>query len=841
MAVDLELYRKRIRLPGDPPAHLSVIDIAPERPVRTLVFLHGFGGRSNQWQYQLHEFSISNRVIAIDQRGHGESDRSAGRYDMPQLVSDLEGCLKGLGVDGQFVLVGHSFGGAIAAEYAALHPEDIEHLFLIATAGEFRLNPFYRFLLHIPATTLRLAGPFVRNWLSAPPHIMHAWYHQTLERWNGWSLFRSLSVPTTVIHGHHDRIFSRPLFEEVARAIPRAEEVTVGASGHLVMLERQDAVNRAIKRSLEKTVRTWRDENDELQLAYGRSALLKERPWLPFYDEGVPYTVAIPRVPLHQLLRSAAYRFPRHTALIFEGRRTQYRHLRAQVERLSGALRSLGIKAGDRVMLLLPNIPQLVIAFYATLEVGAVAVFTLPTTEPEELIREITLTGTRLLFVLNRSQLLIARLIELSRKDPAFPLKTIVLVNPFDDLPWTRRILAKTRHRSPMGYPHQPEQKLTVLEFSRLIKGRSESHPEIEISPDDLAAIQFTGGITATPKGVMVTHYNLVANALQTRHWIPDAKEGGERFLCVLPFSHSYGLTTALNVPIALGATLVLKPQFEVTDLLKTIQRYRPTIFPGVPGMYLAIKDYPAVRRFGIDSIKACLSGSAPLPVEVQEAFEKLTRGRLVEGYGLTEAGPVTHANPLYGQRKLGSIGIPLPSTRAKIVDLARGRKEVPIGQIGELAVSGPQVMQGYWGDAQATHKVFTADGYLLTGDVAQMDAEGYFRIIARKADMWYPQKPGKPAFPRDVEEILYEIPQVKEVAVVAIANQPIAFVIAQRERPRAEDLIAYCKRRLPPELVPRLVVFVDDFPRTFIGKIIRRELARHFEQTQPAREQPSP
>lgn len=252
MAIDLELYRKRVRLPGEPPIHLSVIDIAPERPVRTLVFLHGFGGRGSQWRYQLHEFSISNRVIAIDQRGHGESDRPVGRYDMPQLVNDLEDTLKVLKVDAKFVLVGHSFGGAVATEYAAKHPDEIEHLFLIATAGEFRLNPIYHFLLHLPATTLRLAAPFVKNWLSAPPQVMHSWFHQNLEKWNGWSLFRSLGVPTTVIHGHHDRVFSKPLFEEVARAIPDAEEIDVGASGHLVMLERREAVNRAIKRALEK-------------------------------------------------------------------------------------------------------------------------------------------------------------------------------------------------------------------------------------------------------------------------------------------------------------------------------------------------------------------------------------------------------------------------------------------------------------------------------------------------------------------------------------------------------------------------------------------------------------
>jgi long-chain acyl-CoA synthetase len=221
--------------------------------------------------------------------------------------------------------------------------------------------------------------------------------------------------------------------------------------------------------------------------------------------------------------------------------------------------------------------------------------------------------------------------------------------------------------------------------------------------------------------------------------------------------------------------------------------------------------------------------------VEVQETFEKLTKGRLVEGYGLTEASPITHANPLEGMRKVGSIGVPVPSTEACVVDLKRGTKEVETGQIGELAVRGPQVMLGYWRNPEATRSVLTDDGWLLTGDVAVMDSDGYFRIIARKADMWYPDKPGNPAFPRDVEEVIYEIPQVKEAAVVAVAGQPIAFVIGTSERPSADSIIAYCKRRLPPGIVPRFVVFLDDFPRTFIGKVLRRELAKRYEQSHPA------
>jgi len=299
-----------------------------------------------------------------------------------------------------------------------------------------------------------------------------------------------------------------------------------------------------------------------------------------------------------------------------------------------------------------------------------------------------------------------------------------------------------------------------------------------------------------------------------------------------VPIFHSYGLTTAMTVPVALGAAMILKARFQILDVLNTIKKYKPTIFPGVPNMYVAINNFRGVRKYGINSIKFCVSGSEPLPVEVQEAFEKLTKGRLVEGYGLTEASPVTHANPLGEKRRIGTIGVPLPSTEAKILDLTGKQKEIKAGHIGELAVRGPQVMIGYWKNPTATREVLTEDGWLLTGDIAQADENGYTRIIARKADMWFPNRVKKqPAFPRDVEEVIYEIPQIKEVAVTAVAGNPFAFVITGKDGLTPAAVISYCKRRLPAHLVPRFVIFMDDFPRTFIGKVLRRELARRYEK----------
>ncbi len=815
MDIDLDLYRHEIRVSSDPLVRLSAVDISPERSERTFVFIHGFGGQAMQWEYQLIKFALKNRVIALDMRGHGLSDKPSSGYDMPRIQLDLETALDLLKVSTPIVLVGHSFGGAIVTDFALNHPERVEGLVLIATAGEFKLNALFKFGLNLPTWLLRLIEPFTRKWLSGPPHALKLFYHNNLSRWVGWEKFWKLNVPTLVIRGHRDTVFEKPLFEKVAGSIVGADEEDIGVSGHMVMLERREAVNRAIARFLAgESKKSWRDDsfvasntqNDDLPV---------ERPWLKHYEEGVPYTIGIPRIPLHHLLRSAVRRFPKRAAIYFEGSQLSYRKLNHEANRFANALTALGIGKGARVVLYLPNIPQAVIAFYGVIKAGAVAVFTPPMTDAEELTRQVKLVEARALVTLN----LWAGMAGQVQKNSGLPL--LVLTDAGEYLSAPKRLISRWRNRG-----------LNVagaMHFRRWISGQSDQSPTVEVAPEELAVIQFTGGTTGDAKGVMLSHRNLVANALQTRHWLPKAEEGRERFLCAIPFSHSYGLTTSLNVPVSIGASLILKPQFQIKDILKTIKKYKPTIFTGVPNMYNAISNFRGVRKYGIKSIKACISGSAPLHVEVQEAFEKLTKGKLVEGYGLTEASPVTHANPLSGNRKVGSIGIPLPSTQAAVVDLARGRKEVETGQIGELAIRGPQVMMGYWKDEEATRAVLMDDGWLLTGDVAQMDEDGYFRIIARKADMWYPDKPGKPAFPRDVEEVIYEIPQVKEAVVVAVAGHPFAFVIAGRERPTAEAVIAYCKRRLPPHLIPRFVIFMDDFPRTFIGKVLRRELAKRY------------
>ena len=818
MEIDLELYRSGVAVSTEPLVRLSAIDIAPEQPRRTLLFLHGFGGRARQWIYQLSAFSAQDRTIALDLRGHGLADTPGEDYRLETLLNDLDRAVEKLAIEGRIVLVGHSFGGALACEYARRRPERVSHLILIATSPEFRLRGFRRFALSLPDPVLRLGGRFTRNWLHGRPAALRIWHQQTMSVWDGRQVMPAISVPTLVLRGHRDQVFPKAEFEQVARLISGAEDQDVGASGHMVMLERRDAVNRAIERFVEVGPRSWRETGQQAKVD-SQLSFLKERPWLSAYLPGTPQTIAVPRVPVQQLLRSAARRYPLRTALLFEGARLSYRVLNHEANRFANALRSLGLQKGDRVMLILPNIPQVVIAFFGTLKAGGVPVFA-PVVAPAEIAAELMNAGARILVTLPAAAAGLPA-------DPA--IDQLILADPYEYLPSYKKVLLVSRRKADPPIRHDPKQG--VFDFQKLIYSRSRQGPVDLSASEDMAVILYTGGTTATSKGVMLSHRNLVANTLQTRHWLPEARDGRERFLCVLPFSHGYGLMTGLILPVAIAATLVLKTEFHTRDILETIKAYRPTIFPGVPRMYQAINDFPGVRKYGVESIKACLSGSDPLPVETQERFEKLTRGRLVEGYGLAEASPVTHVNPLGGERRVGSIGVPIPSTEARILDLKRGERAMPPGQIGELAVRGPQVMLGYWNDPEATRQVLRPDGWLLTGDVAVMETDGFFRLVARKADLWYPEREDEPAFPRDVEEVLYEIPQVKEAAVIAVAGQPIAFLIARPDRPEISTVIAYCQRRLPRALVPRLVLFVEEFPRTFIGKILRRELAARVEE----------
>jgi long-chain acyl-CoA synthetase len=835
MHLDLELYRRDIFTADN--VRLSVIDIDPGHAQGTLVCVHGFGGRAAQWTQQIPFFADEYRIIAPDLRGHGRSERPAGAYTMEVLLRDLDDVLHAtrvLSTDERvkpFVVLAHSFGGAIAATYAARHAERIEKLVLIGTASEFKLSMPLWFAFHLP---ISITQPLMTRFFPAvyaPARVLKPMYEQALSRWNGESL-KQIRVPTLVIRGHRDFVFPQAAYGAVAQLVPNAQEVIIPVSAHLVQLERGDAVNRAIQRFLGPTATTWRREREA-----ATAQLVRERPWLNSYEPNVPYHIILPSQPLHSFVASAAQRFAQRPATMFYGATLTWRELYTLAQKFAQALIRLGVQQGDRVILNLPNTPQMVFCYYGVLLAGAIAVPYNPLATETEIAKVMVECGAKVIVALSKFYNTVA----------AAALKAnvphIVVTNLKEYLPPLKRLaFTWTREKSEGHYldPQLLRVEANTHWLQALLRdggaparqGQPQGLPLPDVTPEDVALIQYTTGTTDAAKGVALTHRNLVANAVQTRYWYTDAQDGRERVLCALPFTHLYGMTTGLNLSSFLGAAMILLPTFATREVLETIRDARPTIFPGVPDMYVAINNFPNVRSYKLSSVRACLSGSASLPIEIAEAFMKLTKGRLVEGYGLTEAGPVTHANPLGGKVKVGSIGIPLPATEARIVDLHDGHV-LPSGEIGELCVRGPQIMQGYWNDEAATRRAIDADGWLHTGDVARMDDDGYFQIIDRRANIWYPQQAtfsNRPIYPRDIEEVLYEHPKVREVVVVPIGDEPKAFVILKEgERAAPDELIEFCRQRLDDYLVPRGIEFTHDLPRTYIGKVKRWQLVKDY------------
>ncbi len=811
--LDFDLYRVGVPMPGVVGDELSVIDIRPEGVERTILFVHGYAGCAETWEYQINHFSKDYRVVAPDLRGHGQSDAPYTRYTMPELVADLYAITQVLALPPQFVLVGHSFGGAICIEYASAHPEQIEELVLIATAGEYPLPKAATMAYHIPTAVLRPVWEYRPRW-NAEVHVMKRLAVNNMLQWQGWALMKALQAPTLVITGERDTYFPRYIFEDVGKMVPDAQVVDVGASKHKVQLERHQAVNRAIERFIEQDERrtSWRDREDTSELA--------SRPWFKAYSKGTPRSVPIPSRPLHEFLESAAEWLPKRTALIFSGQQLTYRRLNERANQFAHVLHGLGIRPGDRVMVLLPNVPDLIVAYYGTLKVGAVVVLPSLDADAGLIVDQARRTGAEVLVTLRDLEPL-ARAV---RKASSIR-DVLVTTLPASNITNAHRAMIQRLAVEPDDEELEPDEGMGVgRPLAELLRDAPVKPVRSDVCCDDLAAIVFTSGATEAPKGVRLSHTNLVANTLQTRHWLPDLQYGQEVFLSVLPLMHSYGMTVAMNLPIALGATMLLLPSFELDQVLHEVWAHKPSFFPGVPSMFAALTRAANVRSYGLPTLHACISGAAPLPVEVQEAFEKLTQTQLVEGYGLTEASPVTHADPLRGHRA-GSVGVPLPNTDARIVDLATGA-DLPQGEVGELLVKGPQVMQGYWGEEAAPA---VNDGWLATGDVAVMDSDGYFQIIGRKSEIIVVG--GQSIYPRDVEEVLYENNKVQEAAVVghprADGTAAIkAFVVP---RPSVEltagELLDLCRRRLDTIAVPSEIELRAELPKSSVGKIIRRAL----------------
>jgi long-chain acyl-CoA synthetase len=555
-------------------------------------------------------------------------------------------------------------------------------------------------------------------------------------------------------------------------------------------------------------------------------------PWLDNYPPGVPEHVELPKASLAGLLEDAARDFPHAPALHFEGRTISYAQLHQQARRFSGVLAGLGVGRGTKVGLILPNCPQAVVAVFGALRLGATVVQNNPLYTERELDHQLADAGVEVLICLD---LTYERVKALRSRTS---IREVIVTSVLDELSGLKRRLAPYTRKGKAASASIGKDE-PVRRWRDALAAAPAAPELVEVDANhDLALLQYTGGTTGVSKGVMLSHANLRSNVEQVRAWFPDADPGREVMMAVLPFFHVYGLTVCLLLGLRLGAALVLLPRFDLDGVLAAVDKYRPTLFPGVPTMYVAINN--AVEKGGHDlsSIKACLSGAAALPLEVAERFERFSGGRLVEGYGLSESSPVAIANPIYGKRKAGTIGMPIPDTLARVADPDDPSRTMPAGEKGELALAGPQVMHGYWNQPDETAQVLR-DGWLLTGDMAVMDEEGYFSIVDRKKELIIAG--GYNIYPREVEEVLYEHPKILEVCVAGVPDSyrgeiVKAFVVLRSgEQASTEEIREFAKTRLAAYKVPRAVEFRDELPKTLIGKVLRRALIEEEQARQKA------
>lgn len=545
-----------------------------------------------------------------------------------------------------------------------------------------------------------------------------------------------------------------------------------------------------------------------------------DRPWLKYYHHKIPPTLDYPTLTIYQLLADSALRFSKKDALIFFGQRITYSGLVALVDRFACGLYQSGIRKGDRIAILLPNCPQTVIAFYGILKLGAIVVSLNPLYMEREIEFHINDSGAQNIVVLDSLYHKISHIKEKGM------LKNIIVVDIKDFLPKSLKMLYPLRQMV-KGQKPTIRNKVGCHLFKDLISKELREVPD-DVLPHDPAVIQYTGGTTGIPKGAVLTHRNMVANIIQLRAFYFMMKDGEERILSILPFFHIYGLMVGLNFPIYTGATAVLLPTFTPAEVLKALSRYKITLLPGIPSLYTALCYHRSIEKYDLTCLKSCISGSSPLPIKVMKDFSKLTGIEIIEGYGLTEASPVTHFNPPHHEKKAGSIGIPLPDTDCKIVDLDNGEKEMPVGETGELCIKGLQVMQGYWNKTQETANALR-EGWLYTGDIAKMDQDGYFYIVDRKKDMILVE--GYNVYPREIDEILITHPKVVEAAVIGVPDSlrgevAKAFIVLKDGKTATEkEIIAFCKERLARYKVPKKVEFRRKLPKTLVGKVDRKIL----------------
>lgn len=553
-----------------------------------------------------------------------------------------------------------------------------------------------------------------------------------------------------------------------------------------------------------------------------------DRPWFAHYDAFVPHSTAIWDKPLYALLNEAAATCPRRWAVIFQNTRLTYAQLCEQAERFAGALKRIGVKRGQRVAIMLPNLPQTVVAFWGILKAGAVVVMINPLYMEKEILAHIGDSGAEHIILLDRLWPRIAALRD------RLPLRNFIITSVADALSFPLNWLYRFKERRSTAAPI-PYDATHVHAWKHFCHKAERWSAPVADPLRDPAMLQYTGGTTGLPKGVTLTHANLGTNCRQVLDIIHATVEEKHVFLSLLPFFHVYGLTTGLIIPVALAATVLPLPRYVPRDVLHTIAKHRPTVFPGAPSVYTSLLQQKNLPDYDLRCIKICVSGSAPLPRETFRRFHEATGASILEGYGLTEASPITHCNPLgqEGQRP-NSIGMPVPGTDARIVDMESGTLPLPPGKMGELIVRGPQVMAGYWHRPDETASALR-NGWLYTGDLATMDDDGYFYIVDRKKDMVIVG--GYNVYPREVDEVLLEHPKILEAVSVGIADglrgETLKAYVVPRpgESLHKSDVIAWCRQKLAGYKVPRLVEFREELPKTIVGKVLRRALREEEER----------
>ncbi|MCO5195500.1 MAG: alpha/beta fold hydrolase [Anaerolineae bacterium] len=826
----LELFRRDIWIPdpeGDD-VRLSILDVYPDNPMGVIVLLHGFAASTKWWQPQIPALSCRYRVIAIDERGCGLSSRPSSGYSFEQLADDTAAVLDQLGIDEPVVVGGHSTGGAVVVEFALRHPHRVAKLVIIATPVSFADSGIVRSagrIMKMPDFLFRWAQPFYELDPRGEASLLglKQLFQNGLLTWDGHDKLPKVTHKTLFIRGERDRVFSHESYAVFADLLPNAEMVDIGVSKHQIPLERPQAVVRLMERFLEpdEVVRKqpgWRRNMDGV----AGLPLLVTRPWIARYAESVPHNIDPIRISLSQMLAYTVRNNGDATAWQYRRERMQYKGFAAQVRSVAAGLRAQGVGSGARVYLWLPNTPHFLVALYAVQAINAVAVLGDVSAALEQIQAQIEITDARWLITMNTLQ------------DSAETLRTTtdlekIIIADYDDYGERRqerrqgrrkkvRDEAKTTHDEPLANSH-------IVTWRELVLMKPETQPESFPDPDSTAVILFTPD--SARRGIQLSHTNLVTTAVQMVDWTQALELRHGSIMSAVPFSTAIGLTLGVNLAVHAASRIDLFPEADRELFLRAMWLWKPSIVVSTPHTLKGFSEFPGLAQFVASPGPVFLSTGAPLPLEKQEVFERLSHARVVECYGMSETAAVTHCNPLQRNRT-GSVGLPLPGVEAEVRDLQSGEPQ-SFFHVGELVVRGPQVMCGYL-DHDATGSVYLEDGWLATGDIAEIDDDGYFYILGRCSAL-HRTPTGDLIIPRDIEEVLIELPEVDDVAVLSQPEGLLAcLVTVENNEISAEILRAFCSERLPENHVPYQFRFVQHLPRNYAGRLLDDELRRQLD-----------